>query len=172
MIWIVSKALVTSEDELNNRHRFVKDITQSEVSPWSLHCCQSNRWLQKSIEYFQCTSHKGEYGVVITGHMNIEVQPILQHVLTNKKALVVINSCEIKKSAKEECFRIVTEKNKHSEMFFSRQELSESGYKINYIESAGTFGFRSTISERELFQQRKLGLVKAIRMVYDKVVFE
>lgn len=57
-------------------------------------------------------------------------------------------------------------------MFFSRQELSESGYKINYIENAGTFGFRSTISERELFQQRKLGLVKAIRTVYDKVILE
>lgn len=92
--------------------------------------------------------------------------------LTNKKALVVVNSCEIRESAKEECFRIMTKKNSRSEMFFSRQELSESGYKINYIENAGTFGFRSTISERELFQQRKLGLVKAIRTVYDKVILE
>ena len=57
-------------------------------------------------------------------------------------------------------------------MFFAKQELSDSGYLMNYIENAGEFGFRSTVSERELFQHRRFGLVKAIRTVYEKVMLE
>ena len=55
-------------------------------------------------------------------------------------------------------------------MYFAKQEVSDSGYRINYMENVGAFGFPTTLSERELFQQRRLGLVKAIRAVYDKVV--
>lgn len=172
MIWVVSKALVVSQDELNNRHQVIQEIAQTKVSPWSEHYCRSNRWPHTPIGFYQCVSYKGEYGIVITAHMNIEVQPILQQVLSPKKALVVINSCEIRKGAKDECFRIVTAKNPQSEMYFAKQEISDSGYLINYIENAGAFGFQSTISERELFQQRRLGLVKAIRTVYDKVMPE
>lgn len=57
-------------------------------------------------------------------------------------------------------------------LFFAKQEISDSGYLINYMENAGAFGFQTTTSERELFQQRRLGLVNAIRVVYDKVVPE
>ena len=61
-------------------------------------------------------------------------------------------------------------KNPHSEIFYAKQELSDAGFLMNYIEDAGEFGFRSTVSERELFQQRHLGLVKAIRTVYEKAI--
>lgn len=172
MIWIVSKALVVSKEELNNRHQIIQEITQAKVSPWSEHYCKSARWPHTPFGFYQCVSQKGEYGIVITAHMNIEVQPILQQVLSTKKAFVVINSCEIRKSAKDECFRIVISKNSQSEMYFAKQEMSDSGYLINYMENAGMFGFQTTMSERELFQQRRLGLVKAIRIVYDKVVVE
>ena len=171
MIWIVSKALVTSE-ELVHRHQFIQEITQARVSPWSECNCKSNRWPYKSIGYYCCTSDKGEYGFFITAHMNMEVQPILQQVLSQKKALVVINSCAIQKSTKIGCARIVAEKSPRSEVFFAKQELSDSGYLMNYIENAGEFGFRSTVSERELFQHRRFGLVKAIRTVYEKVMLE
>ena len=172
MIWIVSEALVVSEEELNNRHQVIQEITQVKVSPWSKHYCKSARWPHAPFAFYQCVSQKGEYGLVVTAHMNLEVQPILQQVLSPKKALVVINSCEIRKSAKDECFRIVTSKNSQSEMYYAKQEMSNSGYLINYMENAGAFGFQTTMSERELFQQRRLGLVKAIRTVYDKVVAE
>ena len=161
MIWIVSKALVTSE-ELVHRHQFIQEITQARVSPWSECNCKSNRWPYKSIGYYCCTSDKGEYGFFITAHMNLEVQPILQQVLSQKKALVVINSCAIQKSTKIGCARIVAEKSPRSEVF----------YIMNYLENAGEFGFRSTVSERELFQHRRFGLVKAIRTVYEKVMLE
>ena len=170
MIWVVSKSLVASKEELDSRHQIIQEITQAKVTPWTKQCCIGARWPYRLIEFYQCTSQKGEYGLVITAHMNIEVQPILQQILSQKKALVVINSCEIQKSAKEECYRIITSKNLWSEMYFAKQEVSDSGYRINYMENVGAFGFPTTLSERELFQQRRLGVVKAIRAVYDKVV--
>ena len=107
MIWVVSKSLVASKEELDSRHQIIQEITQAKVTPWTKQCCIGARWPYRLIEFYQCTSQKGEYGLVITAHMNIDV---------------------------------------------------------------GAFGFPTTLSERELFQQRRLGLVKAIRAVYDKVV--
>lgn len=101
--------------------------------------------------------------------MNLEIQPILQQVLSRKKALVIINSCAMEEKSKLDCINIIKGKNPNSEIFYAKQELSASGCLMNYIEDAGEFGFRSTMSERELFQQRRLGLVKAIRTVYEKV---
>lgn len=167
MIWIVSESLVDSAEELDNRHQVIQEIAQVKPSSWSKHCCKS---ASTPFGFYQCISRKGEYGVVITAHMNTEVQSILRQILSTKKALVVINSCEIQKSVKEECFRIITSKNPQSEMFFAKQEVFNLRYRVNYMENVGTFGFPTTRSERELFQNRQMGLVKAIRAVYDKVV--
>ena len=168
MIWIVSKALVTPE-ELPLRNQFIQEITGAKVSKWVECNCPSNRRFTKAIGYYRCTSDKGEFGVFITAHMNLEIQPILQQVLFQKKSLVVINSCAMEKNSKLNCINIVKDKNPNSEIFYAKQELSASGLLMNYIEDAGEFGFQSTMSERELFQQRRLGLVKAIRTVYEKV---
>lgn len=169
VIWIVSKALVTSE-ELLLRHQFIQEITGVKVSNWIECNCPSNHKFTKSIGYYRCTSGKGEYGVFVTAHMNLEVQPILQHILSQKKALVVINSCAMQKNSRLDCINVVKGKNPHFEIFYAKQELSDAGFLMNYIEDAGEFGFRSTVSERELFQQRHLGLVKAIRTVYEKAI--
>ena len=104
--------------------------------------------------------------------MVTEVQAILQQVLLRKRARVVINSCKINRNVQNECLRIITSKNPRSEMYFAKQEMIDSGELINYMDNVGAFGFKTTLSERELFQQRQLGLVKAIRMVYDKVALE
>lgn len=117
MIWVVSKGLVSSEGELNSRHQVIQEIAQAKVSPWSEYYCRSARWPYTPFGFYQCVSQKGEYGLMVTAHMNIEVQPILQQVLSSKRALVVINSCEIRKDAKDECYRIMASKNPHSEMF-------------------------------------------------------
>lgn len=97
MIWVISKRLVASKDELDNRHQIIQEITQAKVSQWSEHCCSGARWPYTPFEFYRCASQKGEYGLIVTAHMNIEVQPLLQQLLSAKKALVVINSCEIKK---------------------------------------------------------------------------
>ena len=154
------------------------DLTATKISEYSNHVISiGNEKILPIVAIFGANA-SGKSNVLeafrymVTAHMNIEVQPILQQVLSSKRALVVINSCEIRKGAKDECYRIMASKNPHSEMFFAKQEISDSGYLINYMENAGAIGFQTTTSERELFQQRRLGLVNAIRVVYDKVVPE
>ena len=93
----------------------------------------------------------------------------MRQVLTNKKALVVVNSCAINEETKEQCLRIVKSKNEGSELYFANQTLDEKGRALNYCDYVGTFGFATTESERELFQKRQLGLTKAIRTVFEKV---
>lgn len=172
MIWIVSKNSVQSEDDLKNRRQYIIDITQTEVSSWKESECDSGRSIKPNVKFYQCTSKKSEYGVVITAHIN-EVQPILDKVLSTKKALVVINSCAINKQTQVDINTLVKKKNLYSELLFAKQEKKVTSiglYDLNYVDDVGTFGFGTTQSERELFQQRKLGLTKAIRFVFEKVM--
>ncbi len=169
MNWIVSDKAVSSINQLTNRAEFIQEITQTKVTPWCEYTCKGQGLFRPSIKFFQCRSEKGEYGFFITAHINIEVQPILRHVLTSKKALIIINSCALNEEIKMQCMDIVKSKNSGSELYFAKQTFDEEGYALNYYDDVGTFGFATTASERELFQNRSLGLIKALRTVFEKV---
>lgn len=170
MNWIVSDKALSSVNELTNRTEFIQEIAQTKVTRWSEQSCKGSRLLSSPVKFYQCNSKKGEYGFFITAHINIEVQPILLHVLTKKKAFVVINSCAMSEATKAQCLSIVKSKNSGSELYFAKQTLDETGRALNYYDNVGAFGFATTVSERELFQNRKLGLTKALRTVFEKVV--
>ena len=171
MIWIVSKKVSISEKELANRHIFIEDITQANVSPWLERTCVLNRFPKSTVGFYQCTSDKGEYGFMITAHID-EVPAIVKNVLTSKRALVVVNSCIVNKNARSYCLNIVKAKNAQSELFFAKQKVLSSGALVNVVNNAGTFRFGTTASERELFMHREEGLIKAIRVAFDKVGVE
>jgi len=168
--WIVSDKALTSVNELTNRTEIIQEIVRAKVSPWREQSCKGTGLLRSPVKFYQCNSKKGEYGFFITAHINIEVQPILLHVLTDKKALVVINSCALSEATKMQCLNIVKSKNSGSELYFAKQTLGENGCALNYYDDVGTFGFATTASEREFFQNRNLGLTKALRTVFEKVV--
>lgn len=168
MIWIVSKAALSSEKELVYRHRFIEDVTLASVSPWLERTCVFSGFLRIPVVFYQCTSDKGEYGIMITAHIN-EVPAILGNILTDKKTLVIVNSCIIRKNIRNICLSIVKARNTQSELFFAKQEVSDSGALVNYVDNVGTFEFGTSVSERELFTHRKEGLIKAIRLAFDKV---
>lgn len=170
MNWIVSDKALSSVNELVNRTEFIQEIVHAKVTPWRERSCKGVGLLKPPVKFYQCKSEKGEYGFFITAHINIEVQPILQYVLTNKKALFVINSCALSEATKIQCLNIVKSKNSGSELYFAKQTLDEKGYALNYYDNVGAFGFATTESERELFQNRNLGLTKALRSVFEKVV--
>ena len=170
MNWIVSDKALSSVNELANRSEFIQEIVHAKVTPWREHSCKGAGLFKPPVKFYQCRSEKGEYGFFITAHINIEVQPILLHVLTSKKALLVINSCALSEATKVQCLNIVKSKNSESELYFAKQTLDEKGRAINYYDNVGAFGFATTVSERELFQNRNLGLTKALRTVFEKVV--
>lgn len=170
MIWIVSKELVEEESELEKRHQYIAAVTGTYVTPWQEVICMPKYNCSRPITYYRCKSDKGEYGIVITAHMKDEVQSILINELGNKRAIVVINSCGIEKQIMNECCSIVRRINPNSIILWAKQERSALGKEINYVDNVGTFGFPTTNSERELFQQRRVGFIKAIRKAYDKEV--
>ena len=170
MNWIVSDKTPSVEKTLANRTEFIRDVASAKVTLWRKQICKGDGVFRSSVNFFQCNSEKGEYGFFITAHINMEVQPILRYVLTGKKAIVVINSCALNEKTKAQCLNIVKAKNAVSELYFAKQTIDENGRAINYCDDVGTFGFATTVSERELFQNRSLGLIKAIRTAFEKVV--
>lgn len=170
MNWIVSDSLLSEEGELARRAVIIQKLTRAMVSPWREQSCDGVYLISPTVKYHRCGSKKGEHGFFITAHINTEVQPILQHVLTNKKALVVINSCALEGKEKDRCLELIKTRNPQSELFFAEQTFEKDGVEINYYDNVGTFGFPTTKSERELFQKRDMGLERAIRTVFEKVV--
>lgn len=167
MIWIVSKAVSNSDAELSQRLQYIKDITGVVPSKWIEEKCISYGILQRSSQYYICRTKKGEYGVNITAHIN-EVEPILDSVLSFKRAIVIINSCMLSSDRGERIYRLVKSKNQLSELYFAKQEKTK-GSRINYVDKVGDFGFGTTKSERELFMNRSLGLIPAIRASFEKI---
>lgn len=169
MFWVVSSSIVQSDSELEFRKAYIESVSDTRVSEWIKCECRHRNFLSKTVSYYICHSQKGEYGFVITAHMNLEVQVILKNELTTKKAIVVIDSCAINRNTVKDCLTIIKKKNKNSEVLFAKQEESSNGYFMSYIEDVGSFGFSTNNSERELFQKRDKGLIKALRAAFVNV---
>lgn len=169
VIWVVSKSICSSQDELDCRHQYIRKVTKAEVSPWSESSCEYKRLgFRRMCQFYICRSKKGEYGIVITAHVQ-EVEAIFEQVASRKRAIVVINSCEIDKMFSRAFLLKVKQKNSSSELFFAYQEKESNGILVNYADNVGTFGFSTTLSERLLFRHRHNGLLKAIRESFKKV---
>lgn len=168
MIWIVAENICSSDNELKERHKYIKKITQAKVSSWRNCVCKNEFHLQNTeLKYYQCQSFKGEYGIIITAHIQ-DVPYILIEVLNNKKSIVVVNSCAIKREFVKNIYDIVVQKNKQSELFFAAQNETDKGY-INSLDDVGNFGFMTTKSDRMLYKNRDNNLTKAIRSAYKKI---
>lgn len=113
MNWIVSKAVCTSNTELQNRLRFIEEVTGLIPSHWNEENCIPYGTDHSSFPYYICRTKKGEYGIVITAHID-EVESILNTVLSCKRAIVIVNSCMISKVRGERIKQLVLSKNRHS----------------------------------------------------------
>lgn len=156
VIWIVTKSLVHTDQELINRREYISTVTDCKVTQW-----MENKTVQ-GIPFFSCISQKGEFGLFISAHMISEVPAILKEVIPRKRSVVVINSCGVKESEIEKCVSIVKQRNNNSIVYWSKQEQINE-FLVSYMDDVGTFGFSTTISERELFQNRRLGLMLGIK---------
>lgn len=170
MIWIVSKAVSNSDTELLQRLQYINDVTGVAPSKWIEGKSISYGIFQHSSQYYICRTKKGEYGVSITAHIG-EVEPILNSILSSKRAIVIVNSCMLNSRTGERIYKLVQSKNRLSELYFAKQEKIKGSdtSRVNYVDKVGDFGFGTTKSERELFMNRSLGLIPAIRASFDKI---
>ena len=146
---------------LTARHQFIEGVTHTRVSPWNRRVAYSTGKQRASsvigikrlytVPFYQCVSARGEYGVFITAHAH-ELETILESFLSSKKTLYIIKNS-----------------SSQSELFLAHQAPPQSGIFYNYAEDVGTFGFPTTESERELFMHREEGLIRAIRLAFEKV---
>ena len=170
MIWIVSKSIIQDETELEKRREYIRNVTYAKVSNWTqIKYISKQGIFQKEIDFYQCSSDKNEYGVIITAHIE-EVCDILNFVLRNKAALIIVNSCKVKEAYVNQIIYLAKNKSKFSEVFFAKQEKQKNGLYLNCQKNVGNFGFSTTKSERELFQHRENGFIKSIRKAYEKVI--
>ena len=168
--WVVSKSICSSKEELNYRFQYIKEVTKAEVSSWSESSCEYKRFgIKRICPFYICQSKKDEYGIIITAHIH-EIGAIFESVASRKRAIVVINSCEIEKTISRTFLAIVKQKNSSSELFYAYQEKEKHGLLVNYADNVGTFGFSTTRSERMLFRNRHEGFIKAIKSSFQKVI--
>ena len=90
-------------------------------------------------------------------------------IFTRHDWLLIVNSCLLKTRYKKDFLDIIKIKNPQSELFFAKQERNDSGFLVNYVDNVGEFGFSTSQSERELFIHRKEGLIKALRLAYERI---
>ena len=168
MIWIISSKVCDKEEE-EKRKQFINVVTEARVSSFKRFCFEYRAFPNpnQQVEFFQCKSDKGEYGFFITAHNN-EVIPILKKVLTLKRSVVVVNTCATNKKLKKAIYDTVKQYNSNSEVYFATQEGHHKGILVNYLDDYGDFGFRTSKSERKLFRHRTEGLIRAIRIAFDK----
>ena len=160
MIWIVSEAVSGSTKELKKRHEYIQEVTKVNVSPWIKRTLSTGKFMWRTVNIYQCASRKA--------HIE-EVPIILKETITSKRAIVVVNSCIMKKSVGRDCLSFVKKQNGSSRLFFAKQEMSHSGALVNFTDNVGTFGFSTTLSERELYIHRNDNIIKAITLSYNEV---
>ena len=110
MIWIVSKKTLKNEDELSKRHEYIFDITQARTSKWQKSICFDQNVqgkIVKDIEYYRCKSYQGEYGIILTAHIDEVISILKSELSKRKKAYVIINSCKLFNAKRDEVIKTV-----------------------------------------------------------------
>ena len=66
MIWIVSSSIAGTEENLSARHEYIEMVSQARVSPWQKRTAMIAD--KRYLNYYQCKSEKGEYGLFVSAH--------------------------------------------------------------------------------------------------------
>ena len=87
--------------------------------------------------------------------------------------IVVINSCLLIPNYGKRLLEILSIANPQIDLFFAKQETIYPGgprlVKCVTISNIGEFGFQTSVSERNMFRNRKRGFKDAIYASFDKV---
>lgn len=170
MKWIISskQEIVVDKNQLDARHNFIKQVTGAQVTNWSL--------LQlggKSTNSFLCcTSNDGVDGTFITAHIG-EVVKLCHFPEIANSHFVIANTCIWEDDSDKQILSTLMKLNKRVELWFAKQKTTLEGNMIlrqsNTLTNVGRFGFQSSISERELFTNRRNGLLPAIMKAFVRV---
>lgn len=170
MKWIVStdKDIAVDADQLLARHIYIRDVSSAPVSAWNY--IRINGSVSKN--FLCCTSCDDINGTFITAHIG-QVSLLCTLAEIYNGDLVVANTCIWERCFHKKILYNMMRYNPKIELWFAKQEVSLDKFhllrKTTTIANLGEFGFQTSLSERSLFRQRKLGLRNAIGTSFDRV---
>ena len=170
MRWIIGtgKDIAVDNSQVQARREYIQRVTGAKVSTWSF--IQVNGQVYR--EFLCCTSSDNIDGTFITAHIK-DVYNLcsLREICTGQ--FVVANTCIWERMSHKKLLSSMMSFNRNIELWFAKQELSVDGNKIfrqsTTLNNIGRFGFQTSLSERELFTNRKKGLMEAIQMSFVRV---
>ena len=170
MRWILSsgKDIAVDLKQLSARTDYIRRVTGADVSIWQPIMIDG----KVDIRFLSCISNDFVEGVFITAHINdFGFLFALRQVCESE--LVVANTCIWKRLAHKDLLYRLRRNNPDSELYFAKQELSvdimHNFRQSTTILNVGQFGFQTSLSERELFINRRMGLKKALLHSFERV---
>lgn len=170
MLWLIGscKEIVVDLEQMDFRRNYIERITGVEVSPWK-HIFVDE---QAKKGYYFCISNDELDGAFITAHIQ-DVYELCSLKEIYSKKFVIANTCIWNKASHKNLLFNMMGVNSNVELWFAKQELSVDSSRLfrqsNTLSNVGQFGFQTSLSERELFRNRKKGLMEAIKLSFDKV---
>jgi hypothetical protein len=170
VIWILGsgKDIAVSTNQLQSRIEFIRCVTEAEVSAWQF--IKINEIVD--IRFLFCVSKDGVNGVFITAHIG-DVFHICKLKQVYESEIVIANTCIWEKSSHKKLLRQLRYINPKIELYFAKQELSIDAMRCfrqsSTLLNVGQFGFQTSLSERELFKNRRQGFAEALRESFTRV---
>lgn len=170
MRWIIGtgKDIAVDINQVQARRNYIQSVTSAEVSDWSFIKVGG----QICKEYLCCTSNDEIDGTFITAHIgDVYKLCALREIYMGK--FVVANTCIWEKMSHKKLLSNMKIYNQDIVLWFAKQELSIDGNMIfrqsTTLNNKGTFGFQTSLSERELFKNRRKGFMEAIKESFVRV---
>ena len=167
MKWILSASndIAVDVNQLKARTKFIHQVTEANVSNWK--SFQVNRQ-----QFLCCFSDDIIDGVFITAHINdVFLLSTLNHVYEN--SIVIANTCIWEKQADKRLLFQIRHNNLNANLYFAKQDISLEQMNIlrqtTTLLNVGEFGFQTSLSERELFINRRRGFEEALELSFERV---
>lgn len=168
MRWIVGKNVAVDINQLQARWKYIQRVTGSNVSKWNYMSINGKMY----ENYFVSKSDDGIDATVITAHIDdVGKLCLLKEICSGE--FVVANTCIFQRMSHKNILHAMMKTNQYIKLWLSKQELSVCSDRVlrqtTTVKNIGRFGFQTSLSERELFRKREMGLRMAIQESYNHV---
>ena len=167
MKWILGagKEIVVDANQLKARSEYIRQITEADVSDWQP--IQVNK-----RQFLCCVSNDEVDGVFITAHIgDVYMLSTLHQVC--KSRVIIANTCIWERLADKKLLYCLQQNNPNSDLYFAKQEISIDSMRVfrqtTTLDNVGQFGFQTSLSERELFINRRRGFEEALKQSFERV---
>ena len=167
MKWILgaNKEIVVDENQLKARSEYIRQVTEADVTDWQSVQVNKRRFLC-------CVSNDMVDGVLITAHIgDVYMLSTLHHVYESR--MIIANTCIWERLADKRLLYCLQQYNPNSDLFFAKQEIFIDPKRLfrqtTTLHNVGQFGFQTSLSERELFINRRKGFEEALKQSFERV---